>query len=219
MEEKIVAGFEQVLPEKIEERSFAIIREELAQMGIYLDPREAPVIERVIHATADFDHAESLVFSADAPSIGIQALRDRATIVTDTNMAKAGINKKKLGSLGGQVLCFMADEDVAEAARAQGSTRAAASMEKAARLSSALPGPMIIAIGNAPTALIRLYELIQAGVFMPALVIGVPVGFVNVVQSKERMLSRTDTPYIIDRGQKGGSNVAAAIVNALLYQA
>ncbi len=106
----------------------------------------------------------------------------------------------------------MADEDVAEAARAQGCTRAAASMEKAARLSSSLPGPVIVAIGNAPTALIRLYELIQEGVFAPALVIGVPVGFVNVVQSKELMLSRTDTPYIIDRGRKGGSNVAAAIV-------
>ena len=139
-------------------------------------------------------------------------------MVTDTNMAKAGINRKKLERLGGQVLCFMADEDVAEAARAQGCTRAAASMEKAARLSSSLPGPVIVAIGNAPTALIRLYELIQEGVFAPALVIGVPVGFVNVVQSKELMLSRTDTPYIIDRGRKGGSNVAAAIVNAFVYQ-
>lgn len=218
MKERIGTGFEQVRPEEIEARSFAIIEEELAQMGIHLDPKDAPVIERVIHTTADFDHAESLVFSEDASAIGIRALRDKATIVTDTNMAKAGINRKKLESLGGRVLCFMADEDVAEAARAQGCTRAAASMEKAARLSARLPGPMIVAIGNAPTALLRLYELIQEGAFAPALVIGVPVGFVNVVQSKERMLSRTDTPYIIDRGQKGGSNVAAAIVNALLYQ-
>ncbi len=218
MEEKSLAGYEQILPEKIEERSFAIIEEELAQRGICLDPREAPVIKRVIHTTADFDHAESLVFSKDALHAGIWALRHKATVVTDTNMAKSGINRKKLERLGGQVLCFMADEDVAEAARAQGCTRAAASMEKAARLSSSLPGPVIVAIGNAPTALIRLYELIQEGVFAPALVIGVPVGFVNVVQSKELMLSRTDTPYIIDRGRKGGSNVAAAIVNAFVYQ-
>ena len=136
-----------------------------------------------------------------------------ATVVTDTNMALAGISKPALQKLGGRALCLMADADVAREAKARGVTRATVSMEHAAKLD----GPLIFAIGNAPTALIRLHELIGEGAVKPALVIGVPVGFVNVVESKELFLGG-DTPYIIARGRKGGSNVAAAIVNALLYQ-
>ena len=143
----------------------------------------------------------------------MEAILQGVTIVTDTNMAWSGINKRALERFGGKVCCFMADEDVREAAKKDGTTRAAASMKKAA----SLPGPLIFAIGNAPTALVTLYELIQEGRLNPALIIGVPVGFVNVVESKELIL-KTDVPHIVARGRKGGSNIAAAICNALLYQ-
>ena len=149
---------------------------------------------------------------------GMEALKAGAVIVTDTNMGLSGINKKRLSALGGEAFCFMADEDVALQAKEQGTTRAVASMEKAARLYGLQGRPLIFAVGNAPTALVRIYELIEEGLAAPALVIGVPVGFVNVVQSKELILTLEDTPYIVARGRKGGSNVAAAICNALLYQ-
>ena len=144
---------------------------------------------------------------------GIEAIREGACIVTDTQMARSGINKKVLARHGGEALCFMSDEDVAARAKETGSTRAAACMEKAAELDKKL----IIAVGNAPTALVRLYELIGEGKIKPALIIGVPVGFVNVVQSKELILTLEDTPYIVARGRKGGSNIAACICNALIY--
>lgn len=213
---------QQMRPEEIQEKSFSIIREELKQMGIRLNPEEEPIIIRAIHTTADFDYAENLIFSPSAVSAGIQALKQGAVVITDTNMAKAGINKKKLESLGGEVLCFMADEDVALKAKERGCTRAAVSMEKAARQfgikRESMPErrPMIVAVGNAPTALIRLYELMEEGGFLPDLIIGVPVGFVNVVSSKELMMGQEKVDYIIAKGRKGGSNVAAAIVNALL---
>lgn len=198
-------------PADIEKRSFAIITEELGSRtfpdGI------AEVVKRVIHTSADFDYADNLCFSPDAVEKAKAALEAGATIVTDTNMALAGINKPTLAQLGGKAVCLMADEAVAREAKARGVTRATVSMEHAARLD----GPLIFTIGNAPTALIRLHELIGEGAVSPALVIGVPVGFVNVVESKELFLGG-DTPYIIARGRKGGSNVAAAIVNALLYQ-
>ncbi len=200
---------ERVLPDEIEKRSFEIIESELPHP---LDGTLAPIIKRVIHTTADFEYADSLYFSPDAVSAAREALRAGARIVTDTNMAKTGINKAALSKLGGEVLCFMADEDVARAAKERGTTRAAASMEKAARLD----GRLIFAIGNAPTALVRLYERICEGRIAPALVIGAPVGFVNVVQAKELILP-ANVPCIVARGRKGGSNVAAAIVNALLY--
>ena len=153
----------------------------------------------------------------------MRAIRSGASIVTDTQMAKAGINKKKLAEYGGQVYCFMSDEDVAEAAARNGTTRASASMDKAAELCRASgedpgvgPG-LLFAVGNAPTALVRLYELIQEGRLRPELVVAVPVGFVNVVQSKELILGLKDTPSIVARGRKGGSNIAACICNALLY--
>ena len=200
-----------IKPMDIENRSFAIITELLGDTP--LDPENAPVIKRVIHTTADFDYAQSLVFSPHAVEKGIQALKAGCHIVTDTQMAKAGINKTALGKLGGQVHCFMADEDVAREAKARGITRAAVCMERAAKLEK----PCIFAIGNAPTALIALKELMDGGKLDPALIIGVPVGFVNVVESKELILG-TNVPHIVARGRKGGSNVAAAICNALLYQ-
>lgn len=203
--------FEIVKPMEIEARSFEIITELLGENQP--DPEKAPVVKRVIHTTADFEYRENLVFSEHAVRQGIEALRQGCHIVTDTHMAMAGINKTVLGRLGGEVHCFMSDPDVAEEAKRRGITRAAVSMERAA----ALDKPCIFAIGNAPTALIALKELMDAGKVRPALIIGVPVGFVNVVESKEQILG-CDVPYIVARGRKGGSNVAAAICNAMLYQ-
>ena len=198
-------------PMEIEARSFQIITELLGDRTF--DPEIAPVVKRVIHTSADFDYADNLVFSPRAVQIGIDALRGGCDIVTDTQMARAGINKTILARLGGEVHCFMSDPDVAREAKERGVTRAIVSMEHAARL----PKPCIFAIGNAPTALISLHELIQAKKLSPALIIGVPVGFVNVVESKGLILS-SGVPHIVARGRKGGSNIAAAICNALLYQ-
>lgn len=201
---------ETVLPKEIEKRSFEIISDELGD--ITLDPLQAPIIKRVIHTTADFEYVKNLCFSMDAVIKLQDALKCGACIITDTQMAKAGINKRELAKHGGEVYCFMGDEDVAAAAKSNGSTRAVASMDKAA----ALDKELIFAIGNAPTALIRLYELLQSGKINPQGIIGVPVGFVNVVEAKELIL-QTEVPYIVAKGRKGGSNVAAAICNALLY--
>ncbi len=200
-----------IKPMDIEKRSFEIISEEL---GYIVLPKENElVIKRVIHTSADFDYVNNLKFSDNAVSKAIDALKNGCDIVTDTQMAKSGINKTILSQLGGEVHCFMSDEDVAEEATKRGVTRAVVSMEKAARLEK----PCIFAIGNAPTALIRLKELIDEGKINPVLIIGVPVGFVNVVESKELIMS-SQTDFIVAAGRKGGSNVAAAICNALLYQ-
>ena len=200
-----------IKPMDIEKRSFEIITELLGDRK--LDSENELVIKRVIHTTADFDYADNLVFSEHAVSKGIEALKAGCDIVTDTQMARSGINKTVLEKLGGTVHCFMSDPEVAAEAKARGITRAVVSMEHAARLTK----PLIFAIGNAPTALMRLRELMDAGEVHPALVIGVPVGFVNVVESKEEIIE-SSAPHIVARGRKGGSNVAAAIVNALLYQ-
>lgn len=202
---------ENVLPEEIEKRSFEIITQELGD--VKLIPGTEPVVKRCIHTSADFDYAQNLVFSEDVVEKAMKAIRDGACIVTDTQMAKSGINKKRLARYGGEVFCFMSDDDVAQTAREYGTTRATASMDKAVGLER----PLIFAIGNAPTALVRLYELVKEGRIRPELIIGVPVGFVNVVQSKELILTLEDTPYIVARGRKGGSNIAACICNALLY--
>ena len=198
-------------PQDIEKRSFEIITAELGERtfpdGI------AQVVKRVIHTTADFDYTDNLVFSPDVIEKAKAALLSGATVVTDTNMALSGISKPTLAKIGAKALCLMADAEVAAEAKTRGVTRAVVSMEHAAKL----PGPLIFVIGNAPTALIRLHELIEAGELSPALIIGVPVGFVNVVEAKELFIGGK-TPYIIARGRKGGSNVAASIVNALLYQ-
>lgn len=203
---------ENVKPKEIETRSFEIITEELAALGKELPKDRELIIKRCIHTSADFEYADNLCFSDNAVAIALEAIKNGASVVTDTQMAKAGINKTALAKWGGEVHCFMSDTEVADAARAKGTTRATASMEKAA----AMNRPFIYAIGNAPTALVTLYDLIQEGKVKPELIIGVPVGFVNVVQSKELIMG-TDVPYIVAKGRKGGSNIAACIVNALLY--
>lgn len=200
---------EYVLPADIERRSFEIIESELKNE---IPENIKPVVVRAIHTTADFDYAENLYFSDNVIDTALKVLDMGAVIVTDTNMAKAGINKSALARHGCECMCFMADEDIAETAKRNGTTRAAASVDKAAKLGK----PVIYAAGNAPTALVRLCDHISAGDFIPELVIGAPVGFVNVVQSKE-MLIESGVPCIVARGRKGGSNVAAAICNALLY--
>ena len=199
-----------VLPNEIEKRSFEIIEGELPHP---LPEREKPIIMRVIHTTADFDYCDNLKFSENALDSALDAIRRGAVFVTDTNMALAGINKPTLEKLGCSVKCFMSDPDIAEAAKDRGTTRALAPVDKAAEIENS---PVIYAVGNAPTALMRICELHKAGKFSPSLVIGAPVGFVNVVHSKELLLSG-DIPYIAAVGRKGGSNVAAAICNALLY--
>lgn len=202
---------EKLKPMDIEKRSFEIIAGLLGDKK--LDPENAPVIMRVIHTSADFDYADNLVFSKNAVAIGMEALKSGCDIVTDTQMAKAGINKRVLEKLGGEVHCFIADPDVAAEAKERGTTRSMISMERAARLSK----PCIFAIGNAPTALMALHQLHEAGKISPVLIIGTPVGFVHVVESKELILN-SQIPHIVARGRKGGSNIAAAICNALLYQ-
>ena len=205
------------LPADIERTSMGIITAELAARGLTVPPENAAVVKRVIHTTADFDYAENLRFTPGAAAAGVAAMRAGAVVITDTNMALAGITKPGLAKLGGQAACYMADPEVAARAKAEGTTRAVAAMHKAA---AEHPGA-ILAVGNAPTALLTIAEQIEAGL-RPALVIGVPVGFVNVVESKERLFVTCEAhgvPAIVAMGRKGGSNVAAAICNALIYSA
>ena len=203
---------EEVLPGEIERRSFEIITEELGERE--WAPGTEPIIKRCIHASADFDYADSLCFSDRAVEAGVQALRRGASIVTDTRMAAAGVSRKRLSMLGGEIFCFMSDEDVAREAAQRKTTRASVCMERAA----ALDRELIVAVGNAPTALVRLYEMIGETQIRPALVIGVPVGFVNVVPSKQ-LIMESGAEYIVAKGRKGGSSIAACICNALIYMA
>ena len=203
-----------IKPMDIEKCSFEIITRELGDR--LLAPENELVVKRVIHTTADFDYVENLRFSAHAVGKGIEALRGGCDIVTDTQMARAGISKPALGKLGGEAYCFISDPEVAQEAKERGVTRAAVCMERAA---AEHPGGAL-AVGNAPTALLRLCELMEGGL-RPAFVVAVPVGFVNVVESKERAFEacgRYGVPCIAAMGRKGGSNVAAAICNAMLYQ-
>lgn len=200
-----------VKPMDIEHKSFEIITEKLNGRTFGRDKDD--IVKRVIHTSADFDYADNMVFSKNVVEKITDALIKGATIVTDTNMAFSGINKKVVTRLGGTVKCFMGDKDVADEAKRREITRAMVSMEKAAKIK----GDVIFAIGNAPTALTRICELHNEGKLNPVAVIGVPVGFVNVVESKE-MIINSDIPYIVARGNKGGSNIAAAIVNALIYK-
>ncbi len=204
-----------VKPEEIEARSMAIIEEELkSKPGNHIwSPEEYAVVRRCIHTSADFDYAEQLYFSEGAVGTALKLIKEGAHIVTDTKMAASGINKKRLAAFGGQVHCFMDDPQVAAQAKERGITRSAVCMEQGAKI----PGKKIFAVGNAPTALIRLYEMIREGTLIPDLIIGVPVGFVNVVESKE-LIIQSNVPCIVARGRKGGSNIAAAIANALIYQ-
>lgn len=206
-----------MLPGEIERTSMRMIACELEEQGIVLPEEHQAVVKRVIHTTADFDYARTMCFSSGAVEKGVEALKGGVSIVTDTNMAKSGVSRPSLAKLGGEVICYMADEDVARQAREQETTRAAVSMQKAKENH---PGA-IIAVGNAPTALLELAELIEVGL-RPALVIAVPVGFVNVVESKEHIwevCEKHQVPIIAAMGRKGGSGVAAAICNALLYTA
>ena len=208
----MMIDIEYVKPGEIEKRSFEIISNELEQRGIILPKEQELITKRAIHTSADFDYADTLCYSEDAVRIATELIKNGADIVTDTNMALSGINKKVLETYGGKVHCFMADEQVAKEAEKRGMTRASVSMEKALEINK----PVIFAIGNAPTALISLYENMQAGKRKPDFIIGVPVGFVNVEAAKELFIN-SDVPYIINRGRKGGSNIAAAICNALIY--
>jgi len=205
-------NIEHILPQDIEKRSFEIIGSELDAMGIRLPEDKAFLIKRAIHTTADFEFARTLWFSDHAIETAEELLRNGADIVTDTNMTLSGINKPAFNLFGGEAHCYMAQPDVAEEAKARGITRASVSMERAA----ALGKPVIFAIGNAPTALITLRELFDRDEYHPDFVIGVPVGFVNVEYAKE-LIVESRLPCIVNRGRKGGSNVAAAICNALLY--
>ena len=202
-----------VKPAEIEKRSMEIITSELN--GRTWPEPEFSIVKRCIHTSADFDYADNLCFSENAANIGVEALKNGAHIVTDTRMAWSGINKKKLASFGGEAHCFMSDDDVAKEAKERGCTRAAICMERGAVLAE--EKNVIFAIGNAPTALIQLYEMLKDQRFRPEFIIGVPVGFVNVEAAKELILE-TEVPHIINRGRKGGSNVAAAICNAILYE-
>lgn len=210
-------NMEFVLPKDIEKRSFEIIESELPRKFSNDFPeREKPIIMRVIHTTADFDYCENLKFSEGAVDIALKAIKGGAMFITDTNMALAGINKPALEKLGCTARCFMAETEIVELASEQGTTRASAAVDKAAEIARRSDAPVIYAVGNAPTALMRICELHNEGKFSPALVIGAPVGFVNVVSSKETLVN-SDIPYIAAMGRKGGSNVAAAVCNALLY--
>ena len=197
-------------PHEIEKKSFEIISATL--QNYTYDETNASVIKRCIHTSADFDYAANLYFSPNVLAIFKELFRNGCCIVTDTQMAKAGINKKLAAAFGIEIECFIADDDVAAGALERGVTRAIIAVEKALRLDK----PVVFAVGNAPTALIRLYDAVAHG-YRPAGVIAVPVGFVNVVESKE-MIMQTDVPCIVARGRKGGSNIAAAICNAVLRE-
>lgn len=207
-----IKKIKQLEPMEIEKRSFEIISHELSEMQITLPADQEMITKRVIHTSADFDYIQTLKYSKDAVAIAKRLISEGADIVTDTNMALSGINKKYLAKFGGQAHCFMADDEVALIAKEKKTTRAAVSMEFASRIEK----PVIFAIGNAPTALIELYDMIEKGIYKPAFVIGVPVGFVNVEAAKE-LIMETGVPYIVNVGRKGGSNIAAAICNALIY--
>lgn len=208
-----VKVMENIKPAGIERRSMEIIESELG-ITPELSDKERSLLKRVIHATADFEYKNNLKFSTKAVENGLEALKSGAVIVTDTNMSLSGISKPALSYLGCEAVCFMGEADVAEKAAKEGTTRASAAVDKAALIYR--NKKIIYAVGNAPTALIRLDQLIKEKKIFPSLIIGVPVGFVNVVQSKELIMSGS-TPYICAAGRKGGSTVSAAICNALLY--
>ena len=207
----MLEGFLNVKPEEIEKKSFEILSEELGERS-FPEFHEG-IIKRVIHTTADFEYVDTLEISLDAVVSAIEALKSGGKIITDTRMAYSGIHKKTLERLGSSVSCFIEDEVIAQKSKDLGVTRSSLCMEKAAEDRE----NKIYVVGNAPTALIRICELIEEGKLQPDLVVGVPVGFVNVVESKE-LLRKMGVPFIISRGRKGGSNVAAAIINAIMYQ-
>lgn len=211
-------SYEYVRPADIEKESMRIIEAELAERGIEIPREHMTVVKRVIHTSADFDYGTNLQFTEGAVQRAVESLQaGGCTFITDTNMALSGISKPSLKKLSAQAVCYMADEEIMKQAREHGTTRAYASMLRGA---AEHPDGIFVS-GNAPTALIALSEMIRDGL-KPALVIGVPVGFVNVVESKEEIFElcrEHDIPAIVAFGRKGGSNVAASICNALLYSA
>lgn len=206
---------EKLLPKQIEERSMELIHQELKKRSIRLSAEHEKIICRCIHTTADFDYANILRFSQNAVNCFYELIKTKSPVfVTDTNMALSGINKAACEKFGIECHCFMSDTDVSELSKMTGFTRAVCSIDKAVRLYG--ERPLVFVIGNAPTALVRIRQLYDAGICKPAFVIGVPVGFVNVEAAKKLVL-KTNLPYIVSDGKKGGSTIAAAIVNALLY--
>ncbi len=200
-----------IRPEDIEKKSFEIIQSILGDRQ--LPAEHEHIIKRCIHTSADFEYADSMYFSEGVADLIGDAIKSGAYIVTDTKMAQSGINKKRITEYGGEVLCFIGDKDVAEMAKERGVTRSYISMEKAATLDK----PVILVVGNAPTALFSIVSLVKEGKLNPVAVVGVPVGFVNVVESKETLIE-SGIPCIVARGRKGGSNIAAAIINAIQYK-
>lgn len=200
-------------PAAIAADSFALIRRELAAMGYHFAPPLDVVIERIIHSTADFEFAELTQVSPGAVEAGVKALQNGGAVITDVQMVRIGINSTRLTALGSAAHCFVADEVVRQRAEAAGLTRSALGMRLAAE--RGLLNGAIVAIGNAPTALYEIIKLIEEGC-RPALVIGVPVGFISTTESKAALVQLTEIPWIVTTGRKGGSTVAVAIVNALL---
>lgn len=218
-------------PQDIEKLSFTIINKEAGEHTF--NEQEWQIIQRMIHTSADFEYINTVRFHRNAISSGIEAIRGGATIITDTNMARVGIRKGEISMFGGEVMCLIADDDVAERAKKEGITRAVAAVDKSADMvnhdmlpcnnvsNNTIHGKhtsTIYVVGNAPTALLRLIALVKEGEVKPALIIGVPVGFVNAAESKDELI-QLDYPYISNTGRKGGSNVAASIVNALSIMA
>ncbi len=206
-------NIEIISPAEIERRSMEIIESEMGDTS-HLSESEKTIVKRVIHTTADFDYLKNLRFSENAVSDALEAIKNGAVFVTDTNMALAGINKSALNECGCKAYCFTADKDVAEKAKKTGKTRSCEAMKKAAEIFRT--EKIIFAVGNAPTALIEIHEMIAENKISPALVIGVPVGFVNASESKE-LIVKDNVSYIAAMGRKGGSTVSAAVCNALLY--
>ena len=199
-------------PQEIEDLSFEIIASEAGDHGF--NETEWPVVRRMIHTSADFEYIKTVRFNQDAVRTGIEAIRSGCPIFTDTNMARVGIRKKEIQSFKGSVHCLMAEPEVAEKAAKEGTTRALAAVDLACER---MAGGIYV-VGNAPTALLRLIEKIKSKDAAPALVVGFPVGFVNAAESKDALME-LDIPYITNKGRKGGSNIAAAVVNALAIAA
>ncbi len=197
-------------PAEIEARSFAVIDAEVPEPRPF-SGLEWEIVRRMIHTTADFELLNLARIHPKAVENGLNALRSGCAVVTDTEMARKGMPVRRLDPLGCRALCWMNDPEVAARAKAGGITRARAAMDKAAELA----GPVVVVIGNAPTALLRLLELVKEGKFQPALVAGMPVGFVNAAESKDLLLAEPAIPSITIKGRKGGSALAACVVNAL----
>jgi len=201
-----------VKPQEIEDLSFKIIEQEAGDHGFGED--QWPVVRRMIHTSADFEYIDTIRFYPDVVQKGISAIQRGCQIITDTNMARVGIRKKEIQKFGGKVSCLIADQAIAKKAKESGTTRALAAVDMACDQMK----DGIYVVGNAPTALLRLIELIKNKKASPALIIGFPVGFVNAAESKDELIA-LDFPYITNKGRKGGSNIAASIVNALAIMA